>query len=146
MRERFNPQVATEGLDMLSRDMGRRWRARSQQGHEVRLAHVLLCADICEEFREAGLRIQPRREQQGTRAILLATEFRIGTALLEEDGHYLEGILCQRLLRAKRPRREQQDIETGRKEVRTSGGYTSGPAGGMWRTRASRYRLIAISV
>ena len=48
----------------------------------------------------------------------LATELRIGTALLEEDGHYLEGILCQGLLRAEKPRREQQDIETERKAVR----------------------------
>ena len=102
---------------MLGSDMSRRRRARSKQGRKVSVAHVFLCADICEEFGEAGLRIQPRREQQGTGAIVLATELRIGTALLEEDRHNLEGILCQGLFRAKRPRREQQDIETGRKDV-----------------------------
>ena len=94
---------------MFGRDMSRRW-ARSEQGGKVCAAHVFLCADICEEFGEACLRIQPRREQQAAGAIVLATELRIGTALLEEDGHDLEGILCQGLLRAKRPRRKQQDI------------------------------------
>ena len=86
MRECFSPQVTPEGLDMPGRDVGRRRKA--------------------EEFGEASLRIKPRREQQGTRAILLATELRIGTTLLEEDGHCLEGILCQGLLRAERPRRK----------------------------------------
>ena len=56
-------------------------------------------------FGEASLCIKPRREQQGTRAIVLATELWIGTT------HYLEGILCQGLLRAERPRRKQQDVE-----------------------------------
>ena len=45
-----------------------------------------------EEFGKGGLRIKPRREQQGARAIVLTAELRIGTALLEENGHYLEGI------------------------------------------------------
>ena len=71
---------------------------------KVSAAHVFLCADICEEFGEAGLCIQPRREQQGTGTVMLATELRMGTAFLEEDGHNLEGILCQGLLRVKRPR------------------------------------------
>ena len=90
------------------------WAVTWAGGDEVRLAHVFLCADICEEFGEA----KARREQQGARAIVLTTELRIGTALLEEDGHDLEGILCQGLLCAERPRRKQQDVETGREDVR----------------------------
>ena len=38
-------------------------------------------------------------------------------------GHNLEGILCQKLLRTKRPRWEQQDVKAGREDVSTSGGY-----------------------
>ena len=66
----------------------------------------------------AGWCIKPRREQQGTRAIVLTAELRIGTALLKKDGRHFKGILCQELLRAERPRREQQYVEAGREDVR----------------------------
>ena len=64
----------------------------------------------------------------------------------EGKRHYLEGILCQELLRAEQPRRESR---TSKQDVRMSGtssGYTSGSAGGRWRTRAFRHRLTAMSV
>ena len=89
----------------------RRW-ACSKQGCQVRAAHVLLRADVCKELSKASLCVQPWREEEGTRPVMLATEFRIGTTLLEEDGHDLEGILRQGLLCAKGPRWEDQDIET----------------------------------
>ena len=47
---------------MLGSDMSRRRRARSEQGHKVRLAHVILRAGVREELGKAGLCIQPRRE------------------------------------------------------------------------------------
>ena len=73
----------------------------SQQGHEISLAHVFLYADVSEKFGKGGLCVKPWREQQGAGAIVLVRELRIGAALLEEDGHNLEGILCQGLLREK---------------------------------------------
>ena len=42
---------------------------------------------------------------------MVVTELRTSATFLEEDGHHLEGILCQRLLKAKRLRRKQQDVE-----------------------------------
>ena len=81
--------------------------ARCLQGCEIGLAHVLLCANVSkEELGKGGLRVKPWREQQGAGAIMLPAELRAGTAHLEEDGHDLEGILCQELLRTERPRRE----------------------------------------
>ena len=98
--------------------MSRRWWACCNQCFQVFTAHILLRADVRKELCKAGLRIQPRCEEEGTRAIVLGAQFRVCTALLQEDRHHLEGILCQWLLRAEGPRREDQDIETRCQDLR----------------------------
>ena len=69
------------------------------------------------ELGKASLCIKARCEKEGARAIVILTELRICTALLKEEGHQVEDILCERLLSAKRPRREDQDIEAGCKKA-----------------------------
>ena len=103
---------------MLGSDIRRRWWACSKQGCQVGAAHILLRADVCKELSKAGLRIQPRCEEEGTRAIVLIAQFRIRTARLQEARHHLEGILRQGLLCARRPRREDEDIEARGKYLR----------------------------
>ena len=66
MRECLSPQVEAQGLDMLGSDVSRRWRARREQGRQVGVAHVFLCADVSEKFGKGGLCIKTRREQQGS--------------------------------------------------------------------------------
>ena len=62
--ESVSARVTPEGLDMLSCDLCWRWRASCQQGGEVSLAHVLLCADVGKELGKGDLRIKRWRKQQ----------------------------------------------------------------------------------
>ena len=95
---------------MSGSDM-RWWRCTcSKQGWQVSAAHVFLCANVRKELSKARLCIQSRCEEEGTRAIMIFAELRIRTALLQEDRHHMEGILCEGLLIAKGPRRKDQDI------------------------------------
>ena len=114
MRKCLSSQVEAEGLDVTCVGGGGPAASRA----EVRATHVLLCADVCKELSKASLCVQAWREEEGARAVMLATEFRIGATLLEEEGHDLEGILCQGLFCAKGPRREDQDIKARREELR----------------------------
>ena len=58
----------------------------------------------------------------------------------------MEGILCEGLVSANGPRREDQDIEARCEDVGDEWRVDRGSAGGAWRTRASRYRLRAMNV
>ena len=49
---------------------------------------------------------------------MILAKLRIRTAPLEEEGHQVEGILCEGLFRAKGPRREDQDIEARCEDLR----------------------------
>ena len=77
------------------------------------------------------------RKKEGTRAIMIFAELRVCAALLKEDRHHMEGILGEGLLRAKGPRREDQDIETRCEDLRQlAGRLVAQPAG--HGARASR--------
>ena len=118
---------------------------RSQQGGQVGTADVLINAEVSKELGKAVLGIQARREKEGATAIVVVTQLRIRPALLQEERHHVEGILGERLVpngRAERTKTSKQDVRTSG----MSGGYTHGSAGGACRTRASRYRLRAMSV
>ena len=49
---------------------------------------------------------------------MILAQLRIRTALLQEERHHVEGILGERLVCAKRPRREDQNIEAGCEDLR----------------------------
>ena len=95
----------------------------------VSTAHVFLCANVRKEFSKASLCVQSRREEEGARAVMIFAELRVCAALLKEDRYHMEGVLGEGLLRAKGPRREDQDIETRGFQKQAAGRLVAQPAG-----------------
>ena len=112
------PQVEAEGLDVPGSDL-RRWRrACGKQGGQVSTSHVFLCANVRKELSKASLCLQSRREEESARAVMIVAELRVCAALLKKDRHHMEGILGEGLLRAKGPRRKDQDIKARCEDLR----------------------------
>ena len=132
---------------MQGSDLRGRGCTRSQQGGQVGTADVLINAEVSEELGKAVLGIQARGKQEA-RAIMVQAQFWMCTAFLREEGHHVEGILSEGLVRAKWARWEDQDIVAGREDIWDERWVyrTHGRAGGTCRTRASRLRLRAMSV
>ena len=58
-----------------------------------------------------SLGVQAWREKEGARAIVVVAQLRVCSPLLQEERDHVEGIDGARLVRAKRARREDQDVE-----------------------------------